>query len=151
MFLHYKNHSSMLWNFCQMLSSHQNRAKLKPSLYTAQCDDIQLCDSDFIKIKHAWTFSYAFKMFLVQSLLACGLVAKSCPTLVTPQTVACQAPQSMGSQRVEDDLATQKQHCLRTMCTYTFLNFIELLIENVRASLIAQLEKNPPAMQDTWV
>ena len=59
--------------------------------------------------------------------------------------------QSMGSQRVEDDLATQKQHCLRTMCTYTFLNFIELLIENVRASLIAQLEKNPPAMQDTWV
>ena len=84
MFLHYKNHSSMLWNFCQMLSSHQNRAKLKPSLYTAQCDDIQLCDPDFIKIKHAWTFSYAFKMFLVQSLLVCGLVAKSCPTLVTP-------------------------------------------------------------------
>ena len=25
-----------------------------------------------------------------------GLVAKSCPTLVTPWTVACQAPLSMG-------------------------------------------------------
>ena len=74
----------MLWNFCQMLSSHQNRAKLKHSLYTAQCDNIQLYDSDFIKIKHAWTSSYAFKVFLVQSLLVCGLVAKSCPTLVTP-------------------------------------------------------------------
>ena len=59
--------------------------------------------------------------------------------------------QFMGSQRVEDDLATQKQHCLRTMCTCTFLNFIELLIENVRASLIAQLEKNLPAMWETWV
>ena len=74
----------MLWNFCQMLSSHQNRAKLKPSHCSAQWDDIQLCDSDFIKVKHAWTSSYAFKMFLVQSLLVCGLVAKSCPTLVTP-------------------------------------------------------------------
>ena len=59
--------------------------------------------------------------------------------------------QFMGSQRVEDDLATQKQHCLRTMCTCTFLNFIELLIENVRASLIAQLVKNPLAMQEAPV
>lgn len=83
MFLHYQNHSSMLWNFCQMLSSHQNRDKLKPSLCTAQCDDIQLCDSDFIKLKRAWTSSYAFKMFLVQSLLVCGLVAKSCLILAT--------------------------------------------------------------------
>ena len=39
------------------------------------------------------------------------------------------------------------------MCTHKllFLNFIELLIENVRASLIAQLEKNLPPMQETWV
>ena len=30
-----------------------------------------------------------------------GLVAKSCPTLVTPWTVACQAPLSMGLSRQE--------------------------------------------------
>ena len=30
-----------------------------------------------------------------------GLVAKSCPTLVTPWTVACQAPLSMGFSRKE--------------------------------------------------
>ena len=30
-----------------------------------------------------------------------GLVAKSCPTLVTPWTVACQAPLSMGFSRQE--------------------------------------------------
>ena len=30
-----------------------------------------------------------------------GLVAKSCPTLATPQTVACQAPLSMGFSRQE--------------------------------------------------
>ena len=30
-----------------------------------------------------------------------GLVAKSCPTLVTPRTVACQAPLSMGFSRQE--------------------------------------------------
>ena len=30
-----------------------------------------------------------------------GLVAKSCPTLATPQTVACQAPLSMGFPRQE--------------------------------------------------
>ena len=31
-----------------------------------------------------------------------GLVAKSCPTLVTPWTVACQAPLSMGFSRKEN-------------------------------------------------
>ena len=30
-----------------------------------------------------------------------GIVAKSCPTLVTPWTVACQAPLSMGFSRLE--------------------------------------------------
>ena len=30
-----------------------------------------------------------------------GLVAKSCPTLATPQTVACQAPLSVGFSRPE--------------------------------------------------
>ena len=30
-----------------------------------------------------------------------GLVAKSCPTLVTPWTVACQVPLSMGLSRQE--------------------------------------------------
>ena len=30
-----------------------------------------------------------------------GLVAKSCPTLMTPWTVACQAPRSMGFSRLE--------------------------------------------------
>ena len=30
-----------------------------------------------------------------------GLVSKSCPTLATPWTVACQAPLSMGSSRQE--------------------------------------------------
>jgi len=30
-----------------------------------------------------------------------GLVAKSCPTLMTPWTVACQAPLSMGFSRQE--------------------------------------------------
>ena len=30
-----------------------------------------------------------------------GLVAKSCPTLATPWTVACQAPLSMGCSRQE--------------------------------------------------
>ena len=30
-----------------------------------------------------------------------GLVAKSCPTLATPWTVACQAPLSMGFSRQE--------------------------------------------------
>ena len=30
-----------------------------------------------------------------------GLVAKSCPILVTPWTVACQAPLSMGFSRQE--------------------------------------------------
>jgi len=30
-----------------------------------------------------------------------GLVTKSCPTLVTPWTVACQAPLSMGFSRQE--------------------------------------------------
>ena len=30
-----------------------------------------------------------------------GLVAKSCPTLVTPWTVACQTPLSMGFSRQE--------------------------------------------------
>ena len=29
-----------------------------------------------------------------------GLVAKSCPTLATPWTVACQAPLSMGFSRL---------------------------------------------------
>ena len=31
----------------------------------------------------------------------CGLVTKSCPTLATPGTVACQAPLSMGFSRQE--------------------------------------------------
>ena len=31
-----------------------------------------------------------------------GLVAKSCPTLATPWTVACQAPLSMGFSRREN-------------------------------------------------
>ena len=31
----------------------------------------------------------------------CGLVAKSCPTLAIPWTVACQAPLSMGFSRQE--------------------------------------------------
>ena len=31
----------------------------------------------------------------------CGLVAKPCPTLVTPWTAACQAPLSMGFSRQE--------------------------------------------------
>ena len=40
---------------------------------------------------------------LSQSLWGCcgGLVAKSCPTLVTPSTVACQAPLSVGFPRQE--------------------------------------------------
>ena len=38
---------------------------------------------------------------LVDCGLVFGLVAKSCPTLVTPRTVACQAPLSMGFSRQE--------------------------------------------------
>ena len=34
-------------------------------------------------------------------MLSSGLVIKSCPTLVTPWTVACQAPLSMGFSRQE--------------------------------------------------
>ena len=32
----------------------------------------------------------------IQNWNGCGLVTKSCPTLVTPRTVACQASLSMG-------------------------------------------------------
>ena len=39
--------------------------------------------------------------FLPQSHLGGGLVAKSCPTLVTPWTIAHQAPLSMGFSRQE--------------------------------------------------
>ena len=37
----------------------------------------------------------------IQDISGGGLVAKSCPTLVTPWTVACQAPLSMGFFRHE--------------------------------------------------
>ena len=37
----------------------------------------------------------------VEPYIACGLVAKLCPTLATPWTVACQAPLSMGFSRQE--------------------------------------------------
>ena len=38
---------------------------------------------------------------MVVTGLCGGLVAKSCPTLVTPWTVACQGPLSMGFPRKE--------------------------------------------------
>ena len=34
-------------------------------------------------------------------LVVCGLVAKSCPTLMIPWSVVCQAPLSMGFSRQE--------------------------------------------------
>ena len=42
-----------------------------------------------------------FKVIIFAHMSYCGLVAKSCPTLVTPWTVACQAPLSMGFSRQE--------------------------------------------------
>ena len=51
------------------------------------------------------TFSLSLSLYLTEKkntsvilVVGGGLVAKSCPTLVTPWTVACQAPLSMGFQ-----------------------------------------------------
>ena len=40
-------------------------------------------------------------MVLVLQIYCCGLVTKSCPALVTPWTVTCQAPLSVGFYRQE--------------------------------------------------
>ena len=42
-----------------------------------------------------------FKVVTFAHMSYCGLVTKSCPTLVTPWAVACQAPLSMGFPRQE--------------------------------------------------
>ena len=49
------------------------------------------------------TFSLSLSLYLTEKkntsvilVVGGGLVAKSCPTLVTPWTVACQPPLSMG-------------------------------------------------------
>ena len=62
----------------------------------------------------------------IQDISGGGLVAKSCPTLVTPWTVACQAPLSMGFFRQEywsglpfpssGDLPTQESNSALLYC-----------------------------------
>ena len=54
-----------------------------------------LCNNVFCKNHQFVSF------FLVHIYICCCLVIKSCPTLVTPWTVACQAPLSMGFPRQE--------------------------------------------------
>ena len=51
-------------------------------------------------LSHGWTEVSAWPSF-PSSCDGGGLVAKSCPTLATPRTVACQAPLSMGFSRQE--------------------------------------------------
>ena len=48
---------------------------------------------------HTHIFIYMYVcvyIYIYINICVCVLVAKSCPTLVTPWTVACQASQSMG-------------------------------------------------------
>ena len=43
-----------------------------------------------------WFLTWGVAEGALENMLGGGLVAKSCPALVTPWTVACQAPLSMG-------------------------------------------------------
>ena len=55
------------------------------------------------------SFYLSFALGISNTHLSCGgggLVAKSCPTLATPWTVACQAPLSVGFSRQESQLRT---------------------------------------------
>ena len=61
----------------------------------------ELSDHGFL---YCWTAIYIFACMLTSTstfFSGGGLVAKSCPTLVIPWTVACQAPLSMGFSRQE--------------------------------------------------
>ena len=61
----------------------------------------ELSDHGFL---YCWTAIYIFACMLMSTstfFSGGGLVAKSCPTLVIPWTVACQAPLSMGFSRQE--------------------------------------------------
>ena len=72
-----------------------------------------------------------------------GLVNKSCLILVTPRTVACQAPLSMGFSRQEywsGNLPLYICVCVY-ICIYIY----------IWASFVAQSVKNLPAVQETWV
>ena len=96
-----------------------------------------------------------------------GLVAKLCPTHVTPWTIACQAPLSMGFSRQEywsgmpfpppGDLPDpgSNLHLLHWQADSLSLSPLGSPYINTHtytwASLIAQSVKNRPAMQETWV
>ena len=54
---------------------------------------------DFHSHGVVWVFLFFF--FATSRPVLGGLVTKSCPTLTTPWTVACQAPQSIGFSRQE--------------------------------------------------
>ena len=85
-----------------------------------------------------------------------GLVTKSCPNLATPWTVATQAPLPMGFSRQEywsrlpppppGDLPNPEIESLSPTWQVD-----SLLLAPPGASLVAQLEKNLPAMWETWV
>lgn len=60
----------MLQNVCQWCSYHTKAEQswnILPGV--AQYNEIQLHDSDFIKVKHTWISPYTFEIFLIHSLL----------------------------------------------------------------------------------
>jgi len=82
-----------------------------------------------------------------QCFFACALsevseVIQSCPTLATPWIVAHQAPLSMGFSRQE--------HWSGLPCVLNFPLIWKPPVKQ-RASPVAQLVKNLPVMQETWV
>ena len=62
--------------------------------------DLQKAKEPEIKLEHLLDHRKS-KRIPEKHLWLCGLVAKSCPTLVTPGTIASQASLSMGSSRPE--------------------------------------------------
>ena len=46
-----------------------------------------------------------------------------------------------------DDKETENRHVF----SFSFYEFLKHSVVTIRASLVAQLVKNPPAMQKTWV
>ena len=67
---------------------------------------------------------FFFNLFLLKYGGGGGLVSKSCATLVTPWTIACQAPLSMGVSRQEEWSGIPATLCRypQSVCVVIFLS-----------------------------
>ena len=123
----------------------------------------KLCESWRVSILQQIRQTCSVKQRVFWTAVCClfvGLVTKLCPTLVTPWTVACQAPLPMGYSRQEywsglpflspgdrpDPGIEPESPALQQILYWLSYEGSPLI-----ASLVLQLVKNPPEMQKTPV